>query len=88
MSKTNSKLTEVYYIVFTFAVDSINLPTIRAVFNDLGYAESFTENKISVQQLEEILVQIFTREHDRGEDINVISGVDLTLNWLLNVYDQ
>lgn len=69
-------------------VDSINLPTIRAAFNDLGYPESFTENEIDVQQLEEILTEIYTREHDKGGDVNVASGVELTLNWLLNVYDQ
>ena len=68
-------------------VDSINLSTIRAAFNDLGYQESFTENEINVQQLEEILTEIFTREHNRGGDVNVTSGVELTLNWLLNVYN-
>ena len=68
-------------------VDSISLTTIRAAFNDLGYQESFTENEINVQQLEEILTEIFTREHSRGGDVNVTSGVELTLNWLLNVYN-
>ena len=75
-------------IWLSVAVDSINLPTIRAAFNDLGYPESFTENEIDVQQLEEILTEIYTREHDKGGDVNVASGVELTLNWLLNVYDQ
>jgi hypothetical protein len=68
-------------------VDSISLPTIRAAFNDFGYPESFTENEINVQQLEEILTEIFTREHERGGDVNATCAVQLTLNWLLNVYD-
>ena len=70
------------------AVDLINLPTIRAAFNDLGYEERFTENKLDIRQLEEILTEIFTRERDKGGDVNVTSGVELTLNWVLNVYDQ
>ncbi|XP_028404706.1 dystrophin-like isoform X2 [Dendronephthya gigantea] len=69
-------------------VDSVNLLTIRAVFNDLGYAEGFTENKINVQQLEEVLREMFTREREKGGDVNVANGVELTLNWLLNTYDQ
>lgn len=72
----------------TFVVDAISLPTIRAAFEDLGYPESFTENEIDVRQLEEILTEIFTRESDKGVDVNVTSGVELTLNWLLNVYDE
>ncbi|XP_046843676.1 dystrophin-like isoform X2 [Xenia sp. Carnegie-2017] len=69
-------------------VDSVYLSAIRGAMNNLGYEEEFTEDKINVAELQSILYEIFQNEFDRGNDVVVNDAVELTLNWLLSVYDQ
>ena len=69
-------------------VHSIDLNTIRTGFNDLGYSERFSDSKIDVQSLEKCLSEIFSNQNCKDGKINVREGVELTLNWLLNVYDK
>lgn len=64
------------------------MSAIRGAMNNLGYEEEFTEDKINVAELQSILYEIFQNEFDRGNDVVVNDAVELTLNWLLNVYDQ
>lgn len=76
-------------IVFYFTVDLVELNSIVTKAFDQHGLRSNNEELIDVGQIIDVLMTIFEAvEKNRKGAITVPLCVDMTLNWLLNVYDR
>lgn len=70
-----------------FPVDMVTLPTALEVFNEHELQPS--DHVMDVVEVIHCLTALYERlEEERGILVNVPLCVDMTLNWLLNVFDR
>lgn len=71
---------------FIFAVDLLSMPLACEVFDQHGLKQN--EQLLDISQLVACLTSLYQRlEQSHSHLVNVPLCVDMSLNWLLNVYD-
>jgi hypothetical protein len=76
---------EIFYAIIL--VDLTSLSDIISVFEGNKIIDSLNKN-IDLMEILDYLYKIFSKTANQYPQlINVILTVDLTLNWLLNIYD-
>lgn len=69
-------------------VDLTSLSNIIGVFNENPIGDSLNKT-VEITEILDYLQKIFERtSNENPQIVNVISTVDLALNWLLNIYDM
>lgn len=78
----------IYFLSFlSFPVDLVTLTTALEIFNEHDLQAS--EHVMDVVEVIHCLTALYERlEEERGILVNVPLCVDMTLNWLLNVFDR
>ncbi len=77
---------EIFYAIIL--VDLTSLSDIISVFEGNKIIDSLNKN-IDLMEILDYLYKIFSKTANQYPQlINVILTVDLTLNWLLNIYDM
>lgn len=78
----------IYFLSFLyFPVDLVTLTTALEIFNEHDLQAS--EHVMDVVEVIHCLTALYERlEEERGILVNVPLCVDMTLNWLLNVFDR
>ena len=74
--------------VWYFPVDLVNLDACTKAFEQHNLQNTKNENYIGVRDMVNVLNSIYASIEAYKDKINVPFCVDLTLNWLLNVYDR
>ena len=76
-------------IVFLFiSVYMVDLRVVKMSFSDEGINNGYTEGNLSVAELSKIINAVFVNQNrDKNGFIDVSLASELTLNWMLNVYD-
>lgn len=73
--------------LFSFLVDLVTLTTALEIFNEHDLQAS--EQVMDVVEVIHCLTALYERlEEERGILVNVPLCVDMSLNWLLNVFDR
>lgn len=73
--------------LFSFPVDLVTLTTALEIFNEHDLQAS--EQVMDVVEVIHCLTALYERlEEERGILVNVPLCVDMSLNWLLNVFDR
>ena len=73
----------------SFLVDLVDMDNVVTKAFDQHGLRTNNENLIDVGEIISILLTIFENvEKKRKDAISVLQCVDMTLNWLLNVYDR
>ncbi|PFX17752.1 dystrophin-like isoform X2 [Stylophora pistillata] len=66
----------------------VDLHVVRLSLSDEGINNGYVEGNLSVAKLSKIITAVFVNQNgDRNEFIDVSLASELTLNWILNVYD-
>jgi hypothetical protein len=79
--------TDLFKSYLIILVDLTSLSDIISVFEEQETTDSLNRN-LDVIEILDYLQKIFEKtSNDYPQLINVILTVDLTLNWLLNIYD-
>lgn len=71
-----------------FVVDMVDINVVIEAFKSHNLCGSH-EDIIGVSEMVEILTSIFEKlERNNGQTVNLPLSIDLSLNWILNVYDR
>ena len=77
--------TIVFLLISVYMVD---LRVVKMSFSDEGINNGYAEGNLSVAELSKIINAVFVNQNrDKNGFIDVSLASELTLNWMLNVYD-
>lgn len=73
--------------IFT-PVFMMSLPVLVASFDEEGLRDGHMEGNLSAAEVSQIILTVFLNQNgDRTDFIDVSLASELTLNWILNIYD-
>ena len=79
---------QVIFIMYCLPVDLVTLQACTKAFEQHNLQMTKNESYIGVHDMVAILSTIYGSIEEYRDKMNVPFCVDLTLNWLLNVYDR
>ena len=66
----------------------VDLRVIKTSLNEEGIKDGYAEGNLSIAELDKIITTIFVYQNgDQSDFIDVSLASELTLNWILNVFD-
>jgi hypothetical protein len=77
-----------YFAFYSLPVDLVTLENLDSSFEAHGLHRNNNNSLIGIREMVDTLATVYEKIEVGQENISTAICIDLTLNWLLNVYDR